>query len=246
MARHGWKTASTTDAAGSIWHTQGQGRASRWCSWSARCGPVPSCGASRSSSITDRKDLQKQLSDTAGAVRRDVRIGKRVKQVKALLAEKGPGVVFAMVQKYTQRDAPAATALPMSFRCSTRTSRSSSWWMRPTDRIRTLLHANLMKALPNAARIGFTGTPIIMGDKKRTHEIFGEFIDRYTITQSEEDGATVPILYEGRTAKGAVSDGRDLDQFFDDMFHGEESGGARGDQAQVRHQGQRPGGTKAH
>ncbi len=57
-----------------------------------------------------------------------------------------------------------------------------------------------------------------MGDKKRTHEIFGEFIDRYTIKQSEEDGATVPILYEGRTAKGAVSDGRDLDQFFEDMF----------------------------
>ena len=42
------------------------------------------------------------------------------------------------------------------------------------------LHANLLKALPNAARIGFTGTPIIMGAKKRTHEIFGEFIDQYT------------------------------------------------------------------
>lgn len=69
------------------------------------------------------------------------------------------------------------------------------------------LHANMMRALPNAARIGFTGTPIIMGDKKLTHDIFGEYIDRYTIQEAEQDGATVPILYEGRTAKGAVKEG---------------------------------------
>jgi type I restriction enzyme, R subunit len=80
------------------------------------------------------------------------------------------------------------------------------------------LHANLLKALPNAARIGFTGTPIIMKAKKQTTDIFGEFIDRYTIKESEGDGATVPILYEGRTAEGAVADGRDLDQLFEDLF----------------------------
>jgi type I restriction enzyme R subunit len=80
------------------------------------------------------------------------------------------------------------------------------------------LHANLRQALPNAAMIGFTGTPILMGDRKRTHEIFGPFIDRYTIQQSEADGATVPIHYEGRTAKGEVADGRSLDALFEDMF----------------------------
>ncbi|WP_162961242.1 DEAD/DEAH box helicase family protein, partial [Pseudomonas aeruginosa] len=42
------------------------------------------------------------------------------------------------------------------------------------------LHANLLAGLPNCVRTGFTGTPIIMGDKKRTHEIFGAFIDKYT------------------------------------------------------------------
>jgi type I site-specific restriction-modification system R (restriction) subunit len=82
------------------------------------------------------------------------------------------------------------------------------------------LHGNLLKALPNCARIGFTGTPILMGARKRTHEIFGDFIDRYSIKQSEEDGATVPILYEGRTTEGAVAEGRDLDQVFEDMFRG--------------------------
>jgi type I restriction enzyme R subunit len=80
------------------------------------------------------------------------------------------------------------------------------------------LHANLLVALPNAARIGFTGTPILMGAKKKTHEIFGEFIDRYTLQQSEADGSTLPILYEGRTTSGAVADGRDLDEVFEDLF----------------------------
>lgn len=80
------------------------------------------------------------------------------------------------------------------------------------------LHANLRRALPNAALIGFTGTPILIGDRQRTHEIFGSFIDRYTIRQSEEDGMTVPILYEGRTAAAGIADGRTLDQLFEDMF----------------------------
>src|SRR5690606_28716005 len=80
------------------------------------------------------------------------------------------------------------------------------------------LHANLRRALPNAAMIGFTGTPILIGERQKTHQIFGGFIDRYTIKQSEADKMTVPILYEGRTADAEVADGRTLDQLFEDMF----------------------------
>lgn len=50
------------------------------------------------------------------------------------------------------------------------------------------LHANLMNSLPNCARIGSTGTPILKGDKKRTHENFGAYIGRYTIRQAEAEG----------------------------------------------------------
>jgi type I restriction enzyme R subunit len=63
------------------------------------------------------------------------------------------------------------------------------------------LHASFMQALTNCARIGFTGTPIIMGDQKRTHDIFGEFIDRYTINESEANGATVPTRTRGGSQK---------------------------------------------
>jgi type I restriction enzyme R subunit len=80
------------------------------------------------------------------------------------------------------------------------------------------LHRHLGKALPNAAFIGFTGTPILSKQKTETREIFGEFIDKYLLRESELDGATVPILYEGRTADGIVKDAPGLDQLFEDMF----------------------------
>jgi type I restriction enzyme R subunit len=203
---------------GLIWHTQGSGKSLTMVFLVRKMRSSAALRRFKVVAVTDRKDLQKQLSDTLALSGESVRVAKRVKQVKAFLAEKGPGVVFAMVQKYTVRDAPAATAVAEEFPVLNEDD-SILVLVDEAHRSHTnALHANLMRALPNAARIGFTGTPIIMGDKKRTHEIFGEFIDRYTITQSEKDGATVPILYEGRTAKGAVSDGRDLDQFFDDMF----------------------------
>jgi len=62
------------------------------------------------------------------------------------------------------------------------------------------LHGNITNALPNSAKIGFTGTPIMMGTLKTTERIFGNFIDKYTILEAVDDGATVPIFYEGYQA----------------------------------------------
>jgi len=70
-----------------------------------------------------------------------------------------------------------------------------------------------MAALPNAAKIGFTGTPIMREGKKRTDAIFGPFIDKYTIRQAEHDGAVVPIFYEGRTAKVRSPEGAILTSY---------------------------------
>lgn len=73
------------------------------------------------------------------------------------------------------------------------------------------LHANLMRALPNAAKIGFTGTPIMQRDRGNTLHIFDDFIDKYSMRQAEEDEATVKILYEGRVPSGAVEEAGRLD-----------------------------------
>jgi type I restriction enzyme, R subunit len=177
--------------------------------------------------VTDRTDLQRQLSNTAALTGETVDVGKSVAKVKELLARPGPGLVFAMIQKYREVDADLAGETTGTKAKSDDKERFGL--LNESDAIVVLvdeahrshssnLHANLLSALPNCARIGFTGTPIIMGERKRTHEIFGEFIDTYTIRESEADGATVPILYEGRTTRGAVTEGRDLDEVFEDMF----------------------------
>jgi type I restriction enzyme R subunit len=73
------------------------------------------------------------------------------------------------------------------------------------------LHANLMRALPNAAKIGFTGTPIMNRDRGNTLNIFDDFIDKYSMKRAEEDEATVKILYEGRVPLGLVENASQLD-----------------------------------
>ena len=73
------------------------------------------------------------------------------------------------------------------------------------------LHANLMRALPNAAKIGFTGTPIMNRDHGDTLKIFDDFIDRYSMKRAVEDRMTVKILYEGRVPLGLVENAAQLD-----------------------------------
>ena len=77
------------------------------------------------------------------------------------------------------------------------------------------LGAAINVGLPNAAKIAFTGTPLIKSEK--TTNEFGSYIDTYTIEQSVEDGATVQILYEGREARVDVT-AESLDSLFDEYF----------------------------
>ncbi|WP_349398851.1 DEAD/DEAH box helicase family protein, partial [Clostridium perfringens] len=72
--------------------------------------------------------------------------------------------------------------------------------------------ANMRKALPNAVFIGFTGTPIDKEDKS-TPRTFGGYIDKYSIKQAVDDGATVKIVYEGRRPDLQVI-GESLEELF--------------------------------
>ena len=56
---------------------------------------------------------------------------------------------------------------------------------------------NMRQALPNAAFIGFTGTPLMAGEEK-TRQVFGDYVSIYNFEQSVDDGATVPLFYENR------------------------------------------------
>ena len=210
---------------GIVWHTQGSGKSLTMVFLVKKMRSVAELRRFKIVVVTDRKDLERQLSDTAELTGETVARARRVREVKTLLRRKGPGIVFAMIQKMQDRDLEDLSpedAGPEGEIGDLGLLNDDEAILVMVDEAHrshsSALHGHLLQALPNCARIGFTGTPIIMGAKKRTHDIFGEFIDRYTIKEAEEDGATVPILYEGRTAEGAVSDGRDLDQLFEDLF----------------------------
>ncbi|SFO37705.1 type I restriction enzyme, R subunit [Pseudonocardia ammonioxydans] len=210
---------------GLIWHTQGSGKSLTMVFLVRAMRSDPALRAFKVVVITDRTDLEKQLAETAKLSSEGVVRARRTAQLRTILAEKGPVLVFAMIQKYRETDTAAASEIRMAA-----DEKNEALGVLNTDETVVILvdeahrsqtstlHANLMAALPNAAKIGFTGTPIMRKGKKRTDAIFGSFIDKYTIRQAEHDGAVVPIFYEGRTAKGAVAGGSDLDELFEDMF----------------------------
>lgn len=220
---------------GIIWHTQGSGKSLTMVFLVRKMRADEALRRFKVIVVTDRKDLQRQLSATATLTGEVVDVAASTEGVKALARRPGPGLIFATIQKYRDPDcmgdAPLTAADLPKIEQSRATYRVDDGFevLNEDDSILVLvdeahrtqagdLHAKLLAGLPNCARIGFTGTPIIMGEKKRTHEIFGEFIDRYTIKEAEADGATVPVLYEGRTAKGAIKDGASLDELFEDLF----------------------------
>ncbi|MEU9388856.1 type I restriction endonuclease [Streptomyces sp. NPDC048324] len=93
----------------------------------------------------------------------------------------------------------------------------------------SVLHACLRKALPNAARIGFTGTPLMQGRLTDTGRIFGlepgsepggapEFLDTYRMTEAERDKVVVPVRYAGRATTAEVRDKERLDECFEDLI----------------------------
>jgi len=231
---------------GIIWHTQGSGKSLTMVFLVLKMRTDPNLRRFKVVVITDRKDLQNQLSGTATLTGETVKIANNTGKLKSLLGQPGPGLVFATVQKYREHESTSAAypppkqerGLELNRRDAAEQTESEPAKPVPSKPLGLIndspdilvmideahrtqagdLHANLLQAVPNAARIGFTGTPIIMGKKKQTSEIFGEYIDRYTIKEAEEDGATVPILYEGRTAEGAVKEGANLDDLFGDLF----------------------------
>ena len=220
---------------GIIWHTQGSGKSLTMVFLVRKMRADKKLRRFKVIVVTDRKDFQGQLSVTATLTGEAVEVAESTTGVKALARRKGPGLIFATIQKYRDPDnigevSPITDDLSKGEELKARYKADENFEVLNEDESILVLvdeahrtqagdlHANLLAGLPNCTRIGFTGTPIIMGEKKRTHEIFGEFIDRYTIKEAEADGATVPVLYEGRTANGAIKDGASLDELFEDLF----------------------------
>ena len=239
----------TDRRGGIIWHTQGSGKSLTMVFLVKKLRTIPDLRRFKVVVVTDRTNLEDQLSKTAKLAGQVMRVAKDGDTAKLHLARQEPDVVFVMIQKLQERNGAGEEqqivfagesgdlldARANKVRFGKMVARIGE---RPAFPIlnesedilvlideahrshTTSLHQNLLDALPNAARIGFTGTPIEEKGKKKTRQIFDEYIDRYLLRDAEADGAIVKILYEGRELKADVTDKGTLDGLFDATFVG--------------------------
>jgi type I restriction enzyme, R subunit len=205
------------ERSGIVWHTQGSGKSFTMTYLVRKMRTLAALREYKIVVITNRRNLQKKLVETARLSGDALQIARSVGDLKRKLEQPGSGLVFGMIQKFRgeQDENAEAAKIPANLNSSEKILLMVDEAHRSHART---FHATLMAALPNCAKMGFTGTPIFQKDKKRTEDIFGKFIDTYTIVQSQIDGATLPIFYEGRTANGVVAGGESINKLFDNLF----------------------------
>lgn len=197
-----------TGKVGVVWHTQGSGKSLSMVFYT---GMVVSNAAFDNPTIvvlTDRNDLDDQLFGTFNAsstqlLRQTPKRAESREHLKELLRVKAGGIIFTTIQKFEEGDGVINDRNNIIFMADE--AHRSQYGLegkvdRETGEWKYGLAKRMRDALPNATFIGFTGTPIDMKDKSTT-EVFGSYIDIYDMTQAVDDGATVPIYYENRTAK---------------------------------------------
>ncbi len=175
---------------GVFWHTQGSGKSFSMAFFSQKVLRKVT-GNWTFLVITDRNDLDSQIYKNfanTGVVTEDCQAESGA-HLKQLLSE-DHRFIFTLIQKFGVKPGEKYPKL---------SDRSDIIVM--TDEAHRsqydTLALNMRNALPNAAFIGFTGTPLMAGEEK-TKEVFGDYVSIYNFQQSIEDGATVPLFYENR------------------------------------------------
>ena len=200
---------------GVIWHTQGSGKSLTAFWLATKLRRDPAFGNSTILVVTDRRQLNRQIADTFDRCGFPAPETAESGRHLANLLTTGRGrTVMTTIQKFEE-------ALPEGERATATLDPSDEVIVMVDEAHRTqygTLGALLSQALPRATLIGFTGTPIDRGFRRSTMKRFGSLIDRYSIEQAVEDGATVEIRYEARLPELEVEGPNTLDRLFDAMF----------------------------
>ncbi|MDP3996860.1 MAG: type I restriction endonuclease subunit R [bacterium] len=175
---------------GVFWHTQGSGKSYSMVFLSQKVFRKLT-GNFTFVVVTDRKELDRQIYKTfsaCGAVYENEVHADSVEHLQQLLGEDHRHV-FTLIHKFAE---------PKEL------SNRNDVIVMADEAHRTQydrMAANMRIALPKAAFIGFTGTPLMAGGEEKTREAFGDYVSTYNFAQSVEDGATVPLYYENRVPK---------------------------------------------
>ncbi|ADP71141.1 type I site-specific deoxyribonuclease, HsdR family [Rhodomicrobium vannielii ATCC 17100] len=215
------KIADNQGRLGVFWHTQGSGKSFSMVMFAEKV--LRRLGGNWTFVVvTDRQELDDQIAQTfaaTGALTKQIRDAQAQSRVhlRELLAGQ-ERYVFTLIHKFSTESFEQMPVLSerKDIIVITDEAHRSQY-----DQLAT----NMRRALPNAAFIGFTGTPLIAGEEERTRDVFGEYVSVYNFAQSAADGATVPLYYENRKpelqiASDALRD--DLTALLDEVSLNEE------------------------
>ena len=209
---------------GVIWHTQGSGKSLSMVFYAGKVIRHPEMENPTIVVLTDRNDLDDQLFSTFSVNRHILRQTPLQAESRAhlrdLLQTAAGGIVFTTIQKFFP--GKKGDTHPLLSRRRNIIVIADEAHRSQYDFIDGFAR-HMRDALPNASFIGFTGTPLEKDDRN-TRAVFGDYIDIYDIQRAVEDGATVPIYYEGRLAKIELKESKlpDLDEAFEAITEEEE------------------------
>jgi type I restriction enzyme R subunit len=189
---------------GVIWHTQGSGKSLTMVMLAQAIAMEPSIRNPKIVLVTDRTDLDNQITGTFRKCGRFVENATTGQRLVELLENKSDAVVTTIINKFVA--AVKKIDKPLE---------SHDIFVLVDEGHRTqhgTFNIDMQKTLPNACFIAMTGTPLFKKDKS-TAEKFGGMIDAYTVDQAVKDKAVVPLLYEGRLALQNVN-ASPIDTFF--------------------------------
>ncbi len=211
---------------GIIWHTQGSGK-SLTMVWLAKW-ILEDNSKARVLIITDRTELDEQIEQVFHGVDEDIRRTKTGADLISLLGDSTQRLGCSLVHKFGShgeiKDADVdkyiediKRDLPQDFKAK------GEFFVYVDECHRTqsgILHQSMKELLPEAMFIGFTGTPLLSKDKKRSIETFGTYIHTYKYDQAVNDGVVLDLLYEARDIDQELTSQDKIDQWFESKTSG--------------------------
>ena len=189
--------------SGVIWHTQGSGKSltmvmlAKYILMELKdCHP-------RVVIVTDRKELDAQIAATFAHTRLTPARATSGRHLVELVNSARADVITSIINKFNTVERQEVKNPSRDIFVLVDESHRSNYGLMAT---------RMRSVFPNACYIGFTGTPL-MKSEKNTMARFGRLIHKYTIRDGVEDGAIVPLIYDGRFVEQKV-DEENIDLWF--------------------------------
>ena len=203
---------------GIIWHTQGSGKSltmvwlAKWIREHVSNGRVLI--------VTDRTELDEQIEKVFKGVDEDIHRTSNGADLVGTLNTGDEWLICSLIQKFGASEEGDVDAflkdihrhLPKDFYAK------GEVFVFVDECHRTQsgkLHEAMKALLPNALLVGFTGTPLLKSDKRRSIETFGPYIHTYKYDEAVDDGVVLDLRYEARDIDQNITSQAKIDQWFD-------------------------------